>query len=109
MANAVQFHRASVGTRRLVETRPAGRPALRSPQARPSRALTPGRVGVATSCAAVARPAKASRWLSVKVAAVALIAVVGASVSAQEFIAMAEPNPSAEFVAGDPAWAHVNP
>ncbi|HJE52163.1 MAG TPA: hypothetical protein K8V15_09375 [Tessaracoccus flavescens] len=55
------------------------------------------------------KPVRPSAWLQVKVAAVALLAVVGAGVSVQQFAAMTQPDPAVTYVAGDPGWAHVNP
>lgn len=109
MANAVQFQVVSTGARRVVKSAHSGRPSLRSPQAHPDRPVAPGRVAVASSCAAVTKPVRPSAWLQVKVAAVALLAVVGAGVSVQQFAAMTQPDPAVTYVAGDPGWAHVNP
>lgn len=109
MANAVQFQVASTGTRRVVKTAPLARPQLRAPQAHPARYAAPGRSAAVASCAHVTQPVKRSPWLAVKMVAVGLLAAVGTTVSVQQFVAMGEPNPAVEYVAGDPAWAHVNP
>lgn len=109
MANAVQFQIASTGARRIVGTSPVVRPQLRSPQAHPDRQFAAGRSAAAVSCVGVTRPVERSPWLTLKVVAVGLLAAVGATVSVQQFVAMGEPNPATEYVAGDPAWAHVNP
>ena len=37
-----------------------------------------------------------------------LMMVVGVGVSAGEFASMATPDPAREYVAGHPAWAHVD-
>lgn len=103
-ASAVRFQVAESGARRVVVS--AGRPDLRSPKAHPARPVSAGRVGSATSCVVDRPEPKASPWLMLKVAAVGLIAVIGGAVSVQGLV-LAEPDPALEYVAGDPAWAHV--
>lgn len=104
--SAVRFEVVEKGARRVVTVAPHARPDLRLIEAHPPRPASPGRIQRASSCA-VERPAgRASGWLAVKVAAVAVLATVGAVVSGQSLVA-AEPNPAAEYVAGHPAWAHV--
>ncbi len=95
------------GSRRFVAVAPEGRPDLRLPQAHPSRPVAPGRVGRVASCVAV-RPQPQPRWLAAKVVGLCLLALVGVGVSAGEFASMATPDPAREYVAGHPAWAHVD-
>ena len=105
--SAVRFQVVEVGSRRVVQVAPGGRPDLRLPQARPDRAPQPGRVGVSVSSCSVAAPApKVSPLLALKVAGVGVLALIGAVVSVQN-LAFAEPDPAQQYVAGDPAWAHV--
>ena len=49
-----------------------------------------------------------SRLLAVKVAAVGLLAAVGVAVTAAQFVGTSQPDPAVQYVAGDPAWAHVS-
>lgn len=80
---------AGVGTVRGV--RRAGgvlcRPGLRLPQAHPRRSMFTARSGRPVSCL-VLSPRQGRRWLWIKVTAVGLLAVVGAVVSASQFVAM---------------------
>ena len=43
-----------------------------------------------------------------KVAVVGLLAAVGVAVTAAQFVGMSQPDPAVQYVAGDPAWAHVS-
>ena len=106
--STVRFQVVDAGARRLVTVSPAGRPGPGGPQAHPSRAISPGRVGAVASCQ-VSRPAPVPLLLAVKVAAVGLLAAVGVAVSAGQFVEMSRPDPATQYVAGDPAWAHVAP
>ena len=107
MAAAVSFRVINAGTRRLVTTSPSHRPDLRLAPAHPKRPAQPGRVVQVASCA-VARPVVRSRWVVLKVAVVSVLAVLGSAVSVSQLVANATPDPAREYVAGDPAWAHVD-
>lgn len=99
-----------VGTvgRRSAAVSPVARPDLRLLQRHPARRPAAGRVGRVSSCAPVAPQRAHSPWLAVKLAAVSLLTVVGGAVSVSQLTAGAmTPSPAVEFVAGDPAWAHV--
>ncbi|NHB85900.1 hypothetical protein G7085_18785 [Tessaracoccus sp. HDW20] len=106
MAAAVSFQVVDAGSRRVVAVSPAGRPDLHLPQARPARGVRPGCVSRAAACS-VERRAKGSALMCLKVAAVALLTVVGGVVSVSQFVADAAAGQSTGYVAGDPAWAHV--
>lgn len=103
---AVSFKVVHAGARRVVTVAPAGRPDLAGPLARPARPVAPGRVGTVASCQ-VARPPMASPLLALKVALVGILAAVGLTVSAAQFVGMGQVDPATDYVAGDPAWAHV--
>lgn len=105
-AQAVSFKVVHAGARRVVTVSPAGRPELAGPLARPARPAAPGRVGTVSSCQ-VARPATASPLLALKVAFVGILAAVGLTLSAAQFVGMAQVDPATDYVAGDPAWAHL--
>lgn len=107
-ARAVSFKVVHAGTRRVVTVGPAGRPELAGPLARPARPAAPRRQGAVASCQ-VARPSIDSPMLAVKVAFVAILAAVGFTLSAAQFAGMAQVDPVTDYVAGDPAWAHVTP
>ena len=47
--STVRFQVVDTGARRLVTVSPAGRPGPGGPQAHPSRAISPGRVGAVAS------------------------------------------------------------
>jgi hypothetical protein len=49
-----------------------------------------------------------SRLLGVKLAAVGIVAAFGVAVCVPQFAAMTQPDPAREYVAGHPAWAHVD-
>lgn len=110
---------STLGPRRLdVRTRatrtefafPAARPQGAAPLARPQRPVTPGRVGVASSCAGVSSAravAPVSRLLRLKVAAVAAVALLGVGVSTAGFVSWSQPDPAVDVVVGDPGWSHV--
>jgi len=106
MTAAVSFRVVDAGARRVVAVSPAGRPELRLAQAHPGRGVRPGCVSRASSCS-VDRRGRGSVLLSLKVAAVALLAVAGGVVSVSQLVADAVAEPSGGYVAGDPAWAHV--
>ena len=104
---------AAPGTRTVTTTprrrplAPGGRPELRNPVARPSRSFAPdaSRRSVA-ACSRTIRPRR-QFILGLKVATVALLAVVGVGASVAEFASWETPNPAVEYVQGDPAWVHV--
>ncbi|AQP51992.1 hypothetical protein [Tessaracoccus flavescens] len=109
MTAAVRFQVVDAGARRVVAASPAARPELRLPQAHPVRPLAAGRVAKVASCAAARRAVKPSPLLVLKVAVVGLLALGGAVVSVGQLAADSTPDPAREYVAGDPAWAHVQP
>lgn len=92
--------------RRLVAASPGSRPELRLAVAHPSRPTAPGRVGRVASCVQISSAAP-SPWVRWKVAAVGALVLFGTVVSIPHFAAMGQPDPSVDYVAGDPAWAHV--
>lgn len=96
------------------ERRGMGRPDLHNMQAHPARRVQGHSAGRARGCAVV-RPASPSRqegsgvWLRVKVAAVTVVAIVGAAVGVSGYVsAVADPVADGP-VAGDAAWSHVEP
>lgn len=105
-SSAVSYKVVDAGARRVVTVSPARRRELGSPVAHPARPVAPGRVGSVASCS-VSRPAAPSPWLAVKVAVVGALVVAGSVVSAAQFVSNAQPDPATQYVAGDPAWAHV--
>lgn len=108
VSTSTTFEVVTTGQRRRVVS-PSGRPDLHLISAHPQRPVAPGRVGKVASCTA-AKPARREgslAWLRVKVAVVGLLAIAGVGASAASFIDMAQPDPTREYVAGDPAWAHV--
>ena len=100
--------RARTGTRKPLGAAPLARPVLGAPVATPSVRPMVGRPGVAASCR-VSSPAalRVGLVLKVKVVAIAVLAIVGAGVSTAEFASWSQTDPSVDYVAGDPAWAHV--
>ena len=106
MAAAVTFRVIDAGERRVVAVSPAGRPEVCLPHAHPRREVRPGGVARAASCT-VARAPRVSPWMSLKVAAVALLVVAGGVASVSQFISDAAAEQSRGYVAGDPAWSHV--
>ncbi|MDO5676643.1 MAG: hypothetical protein Q4G35_03935 [Propionibacteriaceae bacterium] len=106
-SNAIQFQVVGTPSRRVVAVSPAVRPELRLPQAHPARVPAPGRIGSVASCA-VSRPQARSPWMIAKVVVVGVLAIVGGAVSTAQLVGdVISPDPSFEYVAGDPAWAHV--
>lgn len=99
--------RGRIAGRQIVVGSPAARPAVRLPRAHPARPAAPGAISAVKSCA-VGAPEPRSPWLALKVAAVSVLAVVGGAVSVAQFVGGATaPDPAVQYVAGDPAWAHV--
>lgn len=92
-------------------------PARISPSVRPSRGgpvgpaqsvRLAGRTAAMASCRVVSPAApRGGLVLKLKVAAIAVVAVVSVGLSAAEFSTWTQPDPAFDHVAGDPAWAHV--
>lgn len=88
--------------------RSLARPAARHPQVHPVRRVTAGRIrGGVKSCRSVPASAASSLLLTVKLALVAVLAVVGVGASVVGFAQQFAPEVSPVAVSGDPAWAHV--
>ncbi|GAB3814013.1 hypothetical protein GCM10028820_09410 [Tessaracoccus terricola] len=85
---------------------PGGRPRVEPPLARPVVGPRPGRGRSVAACRVGPRP-RGQFLLGLKVATVAVLAVVGIGASVAEFVSWESPNPAVEYVQGDPAWAHV--
>ena len=99
----------SVGSRTTARTSPSARPVLGLPLTSPAAPRVVGRTGAATSCRVVSPAGRRSAFvLKVKVAVVAVVALVGVGVSAAEFSSWTQPDPTVDYIAGDPAWAHVS-
>ncbi len=101
--------RTDAGVRTPSRTSPAARRVLRGPLASPSAPRITGRTAAASSCRVIS-PAdrREGLVLKFKVAAVAVVALVGLGVSAAELSSWTQPDPAVDYVAGDPAWAHVS-
>lgn len=93
--------------RRVVQS-PGGRPDLRLVTAHACRPVAAGRVAHPASCRVVS-PAKepVSPWLRVKVAVVGALVLTGWVVPLTSFVTSLQVDPKLDYVAGDPAWAHV--
>lgn len=94
--------------RTTVRTSPRARPVPGGPTTSTAAKLVPRRSEAVASCRIISPPARRTGvvlWL--KVSAVALVALVGMAVSAAEFASWTEVDPALDYVAGDPAWAHV--
>ncbi len=100
--------RTGTGVRKST-TSPAARPGLtRSATSRVS-SRSVGKAAAASSCRVVVpAPRRDALALKLKVAAVAVVALVGLGVSGAEFSSWTEPDPAFDFVSGHPAWAHVS-
>ncbi len=96
------------GGRRVAVSSPSRRPELKAPVAHPQRRVTAGRAGRASSCVVAPAPRPVPWALRLKVAAVAVVAMFGVAVCVPQFAAMTHPDPAKEYVAGHPAWAHVD-
>ena len=105
MAAEVSQEVVKVGRRR-VATSPGARPGLRLLQVRPKRRGFAGRPVAVASCN-VSRVPRVSAWVAVRVALVAALTVAGGAVSVARITADMAPDPARQYVAGDPAWAHV--
>ncbi len=103
--------RTTVRTGAGVRTRtsPAARPVRGGPNASPASPRVVGRTAAASSCRVVSPVGGQSALvLKFKVAVVAVVALVGLGMSAAEFSSWTQPDPAVDYVAGDPAWAHVS-
>ena len=104
--------RATIRTGAGVRTRstsPSARPRVARSTTSPVFSRPAGRTAAASSCRVVIPAARRDALaLRLKVAAVAVVALVGMGVSGAEFSSWADPDPAVDFVAGDPAWAHVS-
>lgn len=98
------------GVRRPHGSSPLARPVLGGPEAAPARRRVGRRSDVpAVSCRVVSPEARrAGLVMRLKVVAVGLVALVGVGASAAEFVSWSQPDPAVDYVAGDPAWAHVS-
>lgn len=101
--------RPGADVRTRSRTAPISRPVLGAPGSSQASPRVVGRTATASSCR-VASPVvpRDGLVLKLKVAAIAAIALVAVGVSGAEFSSWSQPNPAADFVAGDPAWAHVS-
>ena len=96
------------GTRKQRGAAPQARPEFGGPTATPlARATTRRSAGVAACRVTSPTARRASLLLKLKVGVVAAVALVGVGVSTAEFATWTHADPAVEFVAGDPAWAHV--
>ena len=96
------------GARRLRGAAPKARPELGGPSATPLVRSATRRPATAASCRVVSPTARrAGMLMKLKVSVVAVVALVGVGVSTAEFASWSQVDPAVEFVAGDPAWAHV--
>ena len=105
---AAHFEVVRTGGRRLAVSSPSTLPRLNAPVAHPQRRVAVGRVGQVSSCVAAPAPRPVPRVLRLKVAAVGIVAAFGVAVCIPQFAAMAQPDPAKDYVAGHPAWAHVD-
>ncbi|MGV8845369.1 hypothetical protein [Tessaracoccus sp.] len=98
------------GSPRVRGAAPLARPVLGGPTAAPVVLRTASRRPGAVAACRVVSPAtvRAGLLLKIKVAIVATVALVGMGASVAEFASWSQPDPSVEFVSGDPAWAHVD-
>lgn len=100
--------RNGTGVRTSVRTSPRARPVPGGPTATPAAQLVPRRSDAVASCRVMSPAARRTGVvLRLKVSVVALVALVGIAVSAAEFSSWTEVDPALDYVAGDPAWAHV--
>lgn len=98
------------GVGRAHGSAPLARPELGGPsgtRAARSSVVRPGSAAVAACRVVWPEVRRAGVVLRVKVATIALVALVGLGASAAEISSWANPDPAVEYVAGDPAWAHV--
>ena len=85
------------------------RPVLGGPAASPVVMRMASRRPVAAAACRVVSPAarRAGLFMKIKVTMVVAVALMGMGASVAEFATWTQPDPSVEYVAGDPAWAHV--
>lgn len=101
--------RTGAGVRTSTRTSPTARPLRGGPTTSPVAPRVVGRTAATSSCRVVSPAGRREALvLKLKVAAVAVVALVGVGVSTAEFASWAEPDPAVDYVAGDPAWAHVS-
>jgi len=101
--------RTGAGDRARPGAAPAARPMLGAPVSSPASPRIVGRTAAPSSCRVVSPVGRRDGLvLKLKVAAVAFVALVGVGVSGAEFSSWLQPDPAVDFVAGDPAWAHVS-
>lgn len=95
--------------RRDVGEVPLSRPVVGAPTAAPTRIRVTGRPQHRPVSCRVASPRARRNALvmRIKVATIGLLALVGVGASAAEFASWSHPDPAVDYVAGDPAWAHV--
>lgn len=97
------------GSPRVRGAAPMARPVLGSPTASPVVVRMVSRRPGAAACRVVSPAARrAGLFMKIKVTMVAAVALMGMGASVAEFASWAQPDPSVEYVAGDPAWAHVD-
>ena len=102
--------RPVTGSRRAHGSVPLARPELGGPSAPRVARIGAVRPAPAASACRVVSPEvrRAGVVLRVKVATIALVALVGLGASAAEVSSWSNPDPAVDYVAGDPAWAHVS-
>lgn len=101
--------RPGAGTTRVRGAVPMARPEASGPSLnRPSVHQTTRPAVAASACRVLSPQARrAGIILRVKVATIGLVALVGLGASVAEVSSWSHPDPSVDYVAGDPAWAHV--
>lgn len=101
--------RTRSGVRRAHGAAPLARPVLGAPLATAAvRRVPRNPTRNVASCRVVSSSARREALvLKLKVVAVSLVALVGVGASAAEFASWSQPDPAVDYVAGDPAWAHV--
>ncbi len=103
MTNTVISSRGTTRVRHLTgpQARP-GQPARNGRSMRPAGSVSRGRVAACD----VPRPRR-PWWVRVKMAVFALLTTLSFAVATPHLLAMTQPDPAVDPVAGDPAWAHV--
>lgn len=97
------------GLPRVRGAAPLARPVLGGPAGSPVVVrMASRRPGTAAACRVMSPAARrAGLFMKVKVSMIAAVALMGMGASVAEFASWTQPDPSVEYVAGDPAWAHV--